>query len=51
MELRIFFFSSLCPTEDVLVVLSTTFIELITGLGRRDGEEENVLVLRYLKFD
>ena len=29
-------------TEDVLVVLSTSLVELVAGLGREDGEEEHV---------
>ena len=31
-------------TEDIFVILSTSFIELVTGLGRHDGNKEHVLL-------
>ena len=35
-------------TEDIFVVLSTSFIELVAGLCCQDGDEEHVFLQEYL---
>ena len=38
-------------TEDIFVVLSTSFIELVAGLRCQDGDEEHVFLQKYNSTD